>query len=64
VVQTKPTNVIGQAPYPSLRHCLAMLPDDVVKCTVLNATTQMHMSVENENQGEPRKHYQSLCPRF
>ena len=39
-----------------------MLPEDVVKRTVLDATTQLYMSVENENRDEPREHYKSLCP--
>jgi hypothetical protein len=43
-------------------RCLAMLPEDVVKRTVLEATTQLYMEVENENRNEPREHYKSLCP--
>lgn len=39
-----------------------MLPEDIVKRTVMDATTQLYMQVENENRGEPREHYQSLCP--
>ena len=41
---------------------LAMLPEDVVKRTVLDATTQLYMHVENKHRGEPREHYQSRCP--
>jgi hypothetical protein len=39
-----------------------MLPEDVVKRTVLDATTQLYMEVENEHRNEPREHYQSQCP--
>jgi hypothetical protein len=39
-----------------------MLPEDVVKRTVLEATTQLYMEVENENRNETREHYKSLCP--
>jgi hypothetical protein len=39
-----------------------MLPEDVVKRAVLDATTQLYMEVENENQDEPREHYKSRCP--
>ena len=49
-------------PWDEWRRRLAMLPEDVVKRTVLDATTQLYMEVENENRTEPREHYQSLCP--
>jgi hypothetical protein len=49
-------------PWDKWRCRLAMLPEDVVKQTVLDVTTQLYMSVENENCNEPRKHYKSLCP--
>jgi hypothetical protein len=38
-----------------------MLPEDVVKRTVLDATTLLYMEVENEHRNEPREHYQSQC---
>ena len=49
-------------PWEEWQRRLAMLPEDVVKRTVLDATTQLYMQVENENRDEPREHYQSLCP--
>jgi hypothetical protein len=39
-----------------------MLPEDVERRTVLDATTQLYMEVENEHRNEPREHYQSRCP--
>ena len=49
-------------PWDEWRRRLAMLPEDVVKRTVLDATSQLYMEVENENRTKPREHYQSLCP--
>jgi hypothetical protein len=49
-------------PWEEWRCCLAMLPEDVVKRTVLEATTQFYMKVENENRNKPQEHYKSLCP--
>ena len=47
-------------PWEEWRHRLAMLPEEIVKQTVLDATTQLYMEVENENRNEPREHYKSL----
>jgi hypothetical protein len=51
-----------QIPWDEWRRRLAMLPEDVVERTVLDATTQLYMTIENENRSQPREHYQSLCP--
>jgi hypothetical protein len=48
-------------PWEEWRRRLAMLPEDVVKRTVLDATTQLYMEVDNEHRTEPREHYQSQC---
>jgi hypothetical protein len=47
--EKKPHNI----PWVEWRKRLAMLPDEVVKKTVLEATTQFYMQVENENRSEP-----------
>ena len=51
-----------QIPWIEWRKRLAMLPEDIVKCTVLDATTQVYLHIENEHRDEPREHYKSLCP--
>ena len=58
----KKIEVPHDIPWDEWRRRLAMLPEDVVKRTVLDATTQLYMEVENEHRNEPREHYQSLCP--
>jgi len=58
----KKVELSSSIPWKEWRKRLAMLPEDVVKRTVLDATTQVYMNVENENRGEPREHYQSICP--
>jgi hypothetical protein len=59
----KKIEVPHNIPWEEWRRRLAMLPEDVVKRTVLYATsTQLYMEVENEHRNEPREHYQSWCP--
>ena len=60
--RSKKTNAAQNIPWEEWRRRLAMMPEDVVKKTVLEATTQLYMNVENEQRDEPREHYQSLCP--
>jgi hypothetical protein len=60
--QRKKVEIPHNIPWEEWRQRLAMLPEDVVKRTVLDATTQLYMEVENENRDEPREHYKSRCP--
>jgi hypothetical protein len=60
--KTKTHAPSSNIPWEEWRRRLAMMPEDVVRRTVLDATTQLYMNVENENRDEPREHYQSLCP--
>jgi hypothetical protein len=45
----KQSDMPHNIPWEEWRHHLAMLPEEVVKCIVLDATTQLFMTVENEN---------------
>jgi hypothetical protein len=60
--RNKPKNQPHDIPWEEWRHQLAMLPENVVKGTVLDAATQLYMTVENENRIEPREHCKSLYP--
>jgi hypothetical protein len=50
----KKIEVPHNIPWDEWRRHLAMLPEDVVKWTVLDATTQLYMEVENEHRNEPK----------
>ena len=50
-------------PWEEWQRRLGMLPEDVVKRTVLDATTQLYMEIENENRSEPREHLPKCMPR-
>jgi hypothetical protein len=60
--QRKKVEIPHNIPWEEWRRRLAMLPEEVVKRTVLDATTQFYMQVENENRDEPREDYKSRCP--
>jgi hypothetical protein len=58
----KKVEIPHNIPWEEWRRRLAMLPEDVVKRTVLDTTTQLYMEVENEHRNDLREHYQSRCP--